>query len=209
MNIGLQPQYPTLWWIDAILGGILILALLEELIVTPRIVRARKARLEAEYKVEKAEYDSRKKSHELELVQKGSSEVAGWYERPPQFTYQPSDVEPPPVGWGFGIVAAILLFGVGLATIVSCVPFNTKYYNYYVMTGTVSQVVTSVDLGQDSSTNDFTVALAGDQRRYNVTDPIIKTLQGDKVSLLCGVGWNNQAADTWTCSIRSYAGSTP
>lgn len=207
MNIGLQPQYPTLWWIDAVLAAIVLAGTITQLALA--VVRARRARQKAEeeYRKDHAAWDKEKRNA-VAIVAREGKEAEPWVRREPQFTM--NSMTRPPTPWA-GLTAAIaggVLLIVGAVTIMICVPFDSRYYNFYVEKGTVGEVVSTVALGDDTVSNDFTFSLENDPRRFTITDPRIKTLQGQPVELLCSVGWNYQLADSWSCNLRGYEGGT-
>lgn len=206
MNIGLQPQYPTMWWIDGILAGIVLLGLLIEYLLDRRH-KKRVSKDQAQFEEDHQEWEQQRNAHEVALRQR-PNEVEYWYKPEPSFRTYPSSKEQTPVGMVISLLAGVALLITGLATVIMCVPFNSKYFSYYTTTGRVAQVQPAVDLGSDTVSSDFVVALAGDSHRYEMYDARIKTLQGQPVTLLCHVGWNNQSADSWECDLRDYNGST-
>lgn len=91
----------------------------------------------------------------------------------------------------------------GIAWIIAPIPYNPTYWPLYEVSGTIESISNGVAEGDDLTYRVYVVEFEGDSRPYLVDDARITSLQGEQVALKCIVNWNYEAADQWTCDIRS------
>jgi len=98
------------------------------------------------------------------------------------------------------------LFGavVGLIWIAVLIPFDGRYHHVYAVEGTVVSVSNVLDTASGDLTRTPVVELDSVDVPLVVDDPRAVELVGRDVTLLCRIGWNHLAADTYTCSIREW-----
>lgn len=84
------------------------------------------------------------------------------------------------------------------------IPYNVKYQQSYVTTGTVLSVSDQFVAGTgDASYGERLVTMDSTQHPVIVQNPrILSYKPGDTLSLTCQVSWNYRNADKWTCDIR-------
>lgn len=109
-------------------------------------------------------------------------------------------------GWAFG---AIVAGGIGLlmliVQLIMLIPYDSKYQSQFEVTGTVESAQGTLDTGTKYVTSEFLVKLDTTDIPLYMSDVRIQDLVGEKVSLICGVSWNDfgRAADSWSCDIRT------
>jgi hypothetical protein len=111
------------------------------------------------------------------------------------------------VGWWVSaIVTGAIAVLIGVVQIIIAIPYDVKYMSWFTTSGVVERVDNRT-LSADGSdiTQNYVVTLEGNDLPFAMYDPRIVSLEGEYVTLLCGVSWNSygNAADSWSCDIRS------
>lgn len=106
--------------------------------------------------------------------------------------------------WGMitAIMTGVLAVFLFVPLLVSAIPFQAKYYPLYSVSGTVASVSNVFTETSGEFTSEPVVLFEGSDIPFVVDDSRITALEGREVELLCMLGWQYQAADYWTCSIR-------
>lgn len=109
-------------------------------------------------------------------------------------------------GWGIltwmtGGVTAL----VAILLVIFLVPFDSKYWHYYKVEGTIENVSNVWDEGSGDITRVPIVTLDSVDRPLVVDDPRVVELEGSEVTLRCSIGWHYQAADTYDCILVEYS----
>ncbi len=99
--------------------------------------------------------------------------------------------------------ASLVAFIVAICWIIAPIPYNPTYWPLYEVKGTISSISNGIAEGDDLTYRVYVVEFEGDPRPYLVDDARITSLQGQEVSLKCQINWVYEAADQWTCDIRS------
>ncbi len=107
-------------------------------------------------------------------------------------------------GWGVAVIITGI-FAVLSAAIwaIAAIPYDSKYWGLYSVTGTVASVSNGIADGGDITYRTYIVQFDGDDRPYRFDDARIVTLEGQEIEALCTIGWVYMAADKWDCEIRS------
>lgn len=106
------------------------------------------------------------------------------------------------LGWLAGVAAAVLL----IVSVWQLVPFNSKYWNYYTVTGTVTSYSNRLDNGTGGFTGVPIFTLEGSDMRYVSRDNRLASTIGEEVSLRCDIGWRWYGTDVYSCALGPNAG---
>jgi len=102
---------------------------------------------------------------------------------------------------GVSVFATLFAAIFGIVWVLIPIPYDSRYWNIYRVTGTVESVSNGFADGEgDVTYGSFVVTLEGDEHNYVVTDPRASQLSGP-VALTCTIGWVYLAADRWSCDI--------
>lgn len=96
---------------------------------------------------------------------------------------------------GFGS-AALLILGI------TAFPFDGKYHKTYQVTGEVTAVSNVISDSGGDLTRTPVLTVEGIDRDITMSDPRAVNLKDKTVEFTCTVGWNYQAADTYSCKIN-------
>jgi len=146
---------------------------------------------------------------------KNARNKARWdadYKDRPRYSYYPDSSEGAPVWWVTAVIAAGIGLLVAIAQVLMMIPYDAKYWSWYEVTGTVEEITNrTLVLGEDDITQDFIVHVTGSDLPLRMNDPRITSLEGETVTLLCGVSWESygEAADKWSCDIRTAPYTEP
>lgn len=97
---------------------------------------------------------------------------------------------------GFAVVSAV-------CWIILLFPFQGEYHHVYRVEGNVESVSNVLEGGTGELTQTPVIELSTIDRPITMNDPRALSLDGKDVTLTCAIGWNYQAADTYSCSIYS------
>lgn len=84
------------------------------------------------------------------------------------------------------------------------VPFDSRYWHYYTVSGEVTEVSNVLSEANGDLTRQPVVVLDSVDRPLVVDDPRAVQLQGRDVTLRCTVEWHYQAADTYSCRVIDF-----
>jgi len=187
-SIGIAPVWTIAWSVTAIFIGLALLSLIGGVI--HRAVGLRN--------IARAKKENQKKLAELPTKSQ--------YERM-LYYFDARYSEPFTTPWW---VTASVVGGVGVMVLITqlfmMIPYNEKYWSWYETSGvvvSVDPVLTATD--GNAIDTDYIVYLDSTETPLRMNDPRIIHLEGENVSLLCGVSWQayGEAADTWSCDIRT------
>lgn len=202
-------------WIIAwsIVGGLLALIALIyafALIVDWRARRHNRERRKI-YLAEMKEYEAKKRDVDEWFTR---ARMIPSHERPakPEYPVHPHESGLKyGVDWGGGWHFAVIVVGI-LALIAAgiqatmMIPYDSKYWSWYTITGEVTDISTPVvQLDEDTALiPQYYIQVEGFDDPIFMNDPRIENYEGETVSLLCGVEWRSfgEAKDRWGCSIR-------
>lgn len=101
-------------------------------------------------------------------------------------------------------VIAVLAAGIYALTLI---PFQAKYWNWYVVEAHVSDVSNNFQGGSgDVTSGTYVLTLDGVDFPVVSYDDRASRIEGSDVTLLCERSWVDygNAADKWACSIKEY-----
>ena len=100
-----------------------------------------------------------------------------------------------------GLIATVVMAGIWAAV---AFPFDYRYRHNYSLSGNVTSVSNVLDSASGDLTRTPVLVLDTLEIPVVVDDARAVSLEGRDVELRCTVGWNYQAADTYSCRIVSY-----
>jgi hypothetical protein len=103
------------------------------------------------------------------------------------------------VGSWFAWVIGILIL---IACIFIYMPFNSKYWYNYKLSGTVESVTNKLENGNAKFTGSPIIKLSGYSEPIIMNDSRILTLEGREVDLTCSIKWAYEGLDATACSVR-------
>lgn len=103
--------------------------------------------------------------------------------------------------FGFTISTGALAGITLLIFVITLVPFDTKYHQVYRVSGEVTSVSNVISDSGGELTRTPVITVEGVDRDITMNDPRAVNLQGKTVEFTCTVGWNYQAADSYSCKI--------
>ena len=95
-----------------------------------------------------------------------------------------------------------LLLPIGAGSAFAFAPYDSKYYQHYEVSGTVTSVSNVIEDASGEFTSSPVITLDNGDIPIVVNDPRIVTFQDRDVTLLCTVTWKYLAEDQWDCQIR-------
>lgn len=104
-------------------------------------------------------------------------------------------------GWLFAFLPGVFAVIATAAWLVLLFPFQGEYHHVYRVEGRVESVSNVLEGGSGDLTQTPVIELSTIDRPITMNDPRALSLDGKDVTLTCSIGWNYQAADTYSCSI--------
>lgn len=108
---------------------------------------------------------------------------------------------------GFAVMLGVCAFIALLGTAIIAFPYQSQYHKVYSLDTEIVSVSNVFTEASGDLTRTPVAQLAGVDRPVVIADPRVVDLVGEDVTLLCTVTWNYQAADTYSCTIRSIGGN--
>lgn len=110
--------------------------------------------------------------------------------------------------WRFIGIGAFAIAAVAVGVLALClIPFQEKYWNWYVVEAHVTDVSNNFQDGSgDVTSGTYVLTLDGVDFPVVSYDDRASRIEGQDVTLLCERSWVDfgNAADKWACSIKEY-----
>ncbi len=106
-----------------------------------------------------------------------------------------------------GGMAALCGLIAGGTWLIMLTPYDGKYHHYYTVSGEVTSVSNVLTEASGDLTREPVVTLDSLDRPLVIDDSRAVELEGRDVVLRCTIGWNYQAADSYSCRIIDFGGA--